>query len=155
LLIVTFDEHGGTYDHHSPVWGAVNPGDSGSLNSPFNFHLYGVRVPTLLISPYIPMSTVFREPLTSKYPYDHTSILATLLRWQGINPATAGLYNRVALAPTFEGVLWDQIVNPGAELQDPSPRLKPAPPATQILEGIPAAYKKYIALRAKSLEDIQ
>ena len=155
LLIVTFDEHGGTYDHHSPVWGAVNPGDSGSLNSPFNFHLYGVRVPTLLISPYIPMSTVFRAPFTSNYPYDHTSILATLLRWQGINPATAGLYNRVAVAPTFEGVLWDQIVNPGAELQDPSPRLKPAPPATQMLEGIPAAYKKYIALRAKSLADIQ
>jgi phospholipase C len=155
LLIVTFDEHGGTYDHHSPVWGAVNPGDPWSRNSPFDFHLYGVRVPTLLISPYVPPSTVFRAPLTSLYPYDHTSILATLLRWQGINPATAGLYNRVAVAPTFEGVLRGQSVNEGVELADPAPRLKPDPPATHILEGIPAATKKSIVMRARSLEAIQ
>jgi phospholipase C len=154
LLIVTFDEHGGTYDHHSPIWGAINPGDPLSLKSPFDFHLFGVRVPTLLISPYVPAGTVFRAPFTSPQPYDHTSILATLLRWQGINPATAGLYDRVAAAPTFEGVLRPEIVNPGAELDDPAPRLKPAPPATHILEGIPAATKKYIVLKSRSLDDI-
>lgn len=155
LLIVTFDEHGGTYDHHSPVWGAVNPGDPLSKNAPFDFRLYGVRVPTLLISPYVPPSTVFRAPFTSQYPYDHTSILTTLLRWQGINPATAGLWDRVAAAPTFEGVLRDQLVNEGVELADPTPRLKPEPPANKILEGIPAGIKKSIALRARSLQDIQ
>jgi phospholipase C len=155
LLIITFDEHGGTYDHYSPEWGAVNPGDPGSLASPFDFHLYGVRVPTLLISPYVPPGTVFRAPFGSRYPYDHTSILATLLRWQGMNPATAGLWDRVAVAPTFEGVLRNEIVNPGVDLEDPGPRMKPAPPATQILEGIPAATKKYIVLRAGSLAQIE
>lgn len=155
LLIVTFDEHGGTYDHHSPIWGAVNPGDPLSKKSPFDFHLFGVRIPTLLISPYVRPGTVFRAPFTSPQPYDHTSILATLLRWQGILPATAGLWDRVAAAPTFEGVLSPQIVNPGVELEDPAPRLKPEPPANQILEGIPAGTKKYIALRARSLEDIR
>ncbi len=153
LLIVTFDEHGGTYDHHAPAWGATNPGDYASLHSPFDFHLFGARVPTLLISPYVPPSTVFRAPKGGP-PYDHTSILATLLKWKGINPTTAGLYNRVAVAPTFEDVLSSSLVNPGVELPDPSPKLKPPTEADRILDGIPAGDKKYIALRARTIKGI-
>jgi len=148
--IYTFDEHGGTYDHHAPAWGATNPGDPDSFVSPFNFHLFGVRVPTLLISPYVVPGTVFRaRPGTP--PFDHTSILATLLRWKGIEPATAGLWNRVAAAPTFEWVLSQTIVNPGVELPEPicTPGLNT--PANQILDGLPAAVAKYIARRAGSL----
>jgi phospholipase C len=154
LLIVTFDEHGGTYDHHPPAWGAINPGDPGSLKSPFSFHLVGVRVPTLLISPYVKAETVFRAP-SGVPPCDHTSILATLLRWQGIDPAKAGLYNRVAGAWSFESVLSSTPVNPGVEMEDPGPSMKPLPEANQILEGIPSAAQRYIALKAKSLEDIK
>jgi phospholipase C len=149
LLIVTFDEHGGTYDHHGPVWGATNPGDPDSLKSHFNFHLFGVRVPTLLISPYVEPSTVFRSPTST--PYDHTSILATLLRWQGIDPTAAGLYNRVAAAPTFEGVLRPTIVNPGIALPTPGPCVFESEVA-RLLEGIPGAAKRYIATRAKSID---
>jgi hypothetical protein len=39
--------------------------------------------------------------------YDHTSLTATILKWQGIDPAKAGLRDRVATAPTFEEVLAD------------------------------------------------
>ncbi len=150
LLIVTFDEHGGTYDHHSPAWGATNPNDLDSNRSPFNFHLFGVRVPTLLISPYVWPSTVFRAP-ADKPPYDHTSILATLLRWKGIDPANAGLYDRVSVAPTFEGALSLTIVNPGIDLPSPICADGFNKESNQILEGIPAAAKRYIALKAKSL----
>jgi hypothetical protein len=108
-----------------------------------------------VISPYVPPATVFRAPFGAWQPYDHTSVLATLLRWQGINPAAAGLLDRVAVAPTFEGVLRDKIVNPGIEVAEPDLKLRPEPPATQILVGIPAATKKYITLRARSLDDIK
>ncbi len=156
LLIVTFDEHGGTYDHHAPAWGALNPGDIDSLKSPFDFHLYGVRVPTLLISPYTPPGTVFRQPLNSKYPFDHTSILATLLRWQGLDPAKAGLWNRVTAAPTFEGVFSSKIVNDGGlPLKSPPPAEEFDTEANYILEGIPAAYAKHIAMRATSLASLK
>lgn len=154
LLIVNFDEHGGTYDHHAPAWNAVNPGDPDSRKSPFNFHLYGVRVPALLISPYVPQGTVFREPLNSKHPYDHTSILATLLRWQGIDPVYAGLGNRVAAAPTFEGVFSNSIVNHGIDVTAPSATCS-GNQATEMLEGIPAAYAKHIAVRATSLNALK
>src|SRR5262249_26029344 len=37
--------------------------------------------------------------------FDHTSIVATILRWCDVDPKTAGLGARVAAAPTFEGAL--------------------------------------------------
>jgi phospholipase C len=152
LLIVTFDEHGGTYDHHAPAWGATNPGDPDSLNSSFNFHLYGVRVPALLISPYVPPGTVFREPLNSPFPYDHTSILATLLKWQGIDPLHASLWNRVSVAPTFEGVLSTKPVNPGINLTSPSCSTDFNTPGNKILEGLPAGVALSIARSSRNLE---
>ena len=52
LLIVTYDEHGGCYDHVAPPSGATPPDDSaGEYN--FDFKRFGPRVPTLLISPLI------------------------------------------------------------------------------------------------------
>ncbi|MBY5162635.1 alkaline phosphatase family protein [Salsipaludibacter albus] len=106
LLVITFDEHGGTYDHVDPGWGAVPPDDHRSPDG-FGFDRYGVRVPTLLVSPWVQARTVFRSPsATSKY--DHTSLLATLLDWCGVAPASAGLGARVAAAPTFDAVLADR-----------------------------------------------
>jgi phospholipase C len=111
LLIITFDEHGGTYDHVDPGWNKnIEPGDGLYGPDGFRFDRYGVRVPTLLISPWIPEGTVFRssDPDTT-LKYDHTSLIATLLKWRGVDPKTAKLKNRVANAPTFEGVLADQL----------------------------------------------
>ncbi len=111
LLIVTFDEHGGTYDHVPPPWEAkppwANPKASKKpaiLEHGFQFDRFGVRVPTLLVSPWIEKETVFRS--ATDVPYDHTSILATVLRWKGILQAngTWGLGSRTDCAPTFEAV---------------------------------------------------
>ena len=70
LFILTFDEHGGTYDHAHPTVGL--PPDDNVGNSGFAFNRLGVRVPMLLISPYITAGTVFRAPEPSKYDFgDH------------------------------------------------------------------------------------
>jgi phospholipase C len=103
LFIITFDEHGGTWDHVSPTK-TVAPDGNVDL---FDFETLGVRVPTLLVSPYVTPGTVFRAPQGSAYDYDHTSFIATILKWAGIDPITAGLGGRVAVAPTFDGVLGD------------------------------------------------
>jgi len=102
LLIITFDEHGGTYDHVDPGWGAVPP-DSNLGPDGFGFNRYGVRVPTLLVSPWVSAGTVFRSPCET-LKFDHTSILATLLKWSGVATHESGLGKRVAVAPTFDGV---------------------------------------------------
>jgi phospholipase C len=84
LLIVTFDEHGGFYDHVPPT-AAVPPGDlftQDYIQYHFRFDVYGVRVPTLVISPLI------RKGVIDKTEYDHTSILATVERLFGMSSLT-------------------------------------------------------------------
>jgi phospholipase C len=104
LFIVTFDEHGGTWDHVPPP--ATIAPDERVGKSGFRFDRLGVRVPTLLISPFIPGGMVFRSPDPGT-DFDHTSFIATLLKWAGVDPASANLGKRTAVAPTFEGVLSD------------------------------------------------
>lgn len=103
LLFITFDEHGGTWDHE-PMTRTIAPDDSPTRLS-FDFTRLGVRVPTILVSPFVRPGTVFRAPSGSPYDFDHTSFIATILRWAGVDPAAAGLGARVAVAPTFEDVL--------------------------------------------------
>jgi phospholipase C len=80
LLIVTYDEHGGCYDHVPPPSGAVPP-DNSVGEYGFDFKRFGPRVPTVLVSPLIPAGTVFRVA-SGAMPLDHTSILKTIeTRW--------------------------------------------------------------------------
>jgi len=116
LFIITFDEHGGIYDHAPPPY-AVNPWPN-DVNDGFQYDLMGVRVPTILVSPWIKEQTVFRSGEATAY--DSTSILATLLHWAGIPKSRWNMGDRVQQAPTFEGVL--QCASPRAT----SPSLQPA-----------------------------
>lgn len=155
LFVVTFDEHGGTYDHVAPGWNAINPDGIIGTRWGFDFELYGVRVPTLLISPFVPRGTVFREPAKSAHPYDHTSFIATLLRWAGVDPARAGLGARVAAAPTFDGVLSSTPVNDA-----PLPAMPPESTAQsprredELFAGIPFACVRAILQRSGSAEEV-
>jgi phospholipase C len=80
LLIITYDEHGGCYDHVPPPLGATPPDNSvGEFG--FDFKRFGVRVPAVLVSPRIEAGTVFNVP-AGTMPIDHTSILKTVeTRW--------------------------------------------------------------------------
>jgi phospholipase C len=80
LLIITYDEHGGCYDHVPPPSGATPP-DNTVGEYGFDFTRFGPRVPTVLVSSKIRAGTVFRVPAGSM-PLDHTSILKTIeTRW--------------------------------------------------------------------------
>ena len=126
LFLLTFDENGGTYDHIPPF--CSNPQNkekapaaapSGLDRTPppgpyggsmkmdpktrtefgFEFDEFGIRVPTLLISPKLKINTVFRSK--TKIPFDHTSIISTILDWQEIDRKYWFLGDRVNSAPTF------------------------------------------------------
>lgn len=100
LLVVTYDEHGGCYDHVLPP-AAVADGD----NPLFSFDRYGVRVPTLLISPYIKAGTIGTpNAAAADAPiYDHTSILSTVRHCFKLNAPP--LSNREAQAHDFSAFL--------------------------------------------------
>jgi phospholipase C len=104
LLVITFDEHGGCFDHVLPPDNAASP-DAASMpgDEGFGFDRFGIRVPTVLVSPYIAAGTVFRAADTT--PYDHTSILATLRDWLAIPDALMLPSRRIAAAPTLAQVL--------------------------------------------------
>lgn len=102
LLLITFDEHGGCIDHQPPPYGAEPPDDH-SNEQGFAFNRYGVRVPTIAVSPWIEPGTVFRSP--TERPYDHTSMLATLRDWLRIPPDAMLKSRRVEAAPTLDHLL--------------------------------------------------
>ncbi|MEK6280394.1 MAG: alkaline phosphatase family protein [Acidobacteriota bacterium] len=115
LFIITFDEHGGTYDHLMPPKNAVPPDTN--TNPDFDFKRYGVRIPTLLISPWVTPGTIFRAGYypevadKTQLPFDHTSVLASLCKWKGINYQNKQQFpdyylgDRTAVAPTFDTVI--------------------------------------------------
>jgi phospholipase C len=98
LLIVTFDENGGMYDHVvPPMTAAPQPG---TLTDPdpythqtfsFDFTLLGPRIPALLISPWLSSGIANGQ-------YQNTSILRFIQSMIG----AAGLTNRDASAPALD-----------------------------------------------------
>lgn len=64
LLVITYDEHGGFFDH-------VKPEDVPD-DKP-NFRQTGVRVPALIVSPWVERGKISHEV------FDHTSIIKTIL----------------------------------------------------------------------------
>jgi phospholipase C len=72
LLIFTYDEHGGYYDHVAPP-AAIKPDDIPPeivpSDLPGGYDRYGFRVPAVIVSPYA------RRNYISHVVHDHTSIL--------------------------------------------------------------------------------
>ena len=117
-MVVTFDEHGGLYDHQPPP-GAISPVPNVAN---FNYTRYGVRVPAIFINPYIKPGTIFRS--STNLPFDHTSIISTLCKQFNLaGPLTA----RDQSAPTFAGIINSDTINPFSP-QDLSPLSCQIPP---------------------------
>ncbi|WP_163931631.1 alkaline phosphatase family protein [Paraferrimonas sp. SM1919] len=115
VFVITFDENGGTYDHVPPPKAtpsardkAPYPGEYPNMDKDtrtqfgFKFDRFGIRIPTIIASPYVKPKTVFRN-LTK--PFDHTSVIATILDWKNIDRKSWLLGERVANAPLFDSVL--------------------------------------------------
>jgi phospholipase C len=96
MLIVTWDEHGGFYDHVIPP-AAPPPGDAiitaDASRFGFDFATYGVRVPAVVISPLVEKNIIDHRL------YDHTSVLATTRELFGGSPFTARDANAKSLLP--------------------------------------------------------
>jgi phospholipase C len=120
LLMITFDEHGGFYDHQSPP-ATVPTGDDSKYANPnysFLFNRLGVRVPAILVSAYTAKGTIIGDdPGDAATVFDHTSVLATVEKLFGLEPLT----KRDAAANTLE-----------VAINLTAPRLLPAEALTQL-----------------------
>ncbi len=122
MLIVTFDEHGGFYDHVPPPAAAATGDDTryAAAGQAFAFDRLGVRVPGIVASAYTPAGTVI-APVGAAGPtiLDHTSILRTVEQRFGLAPLT----RRDAAASSLEAALpLDQPRDDApAQLPDPVP----------------------------------
>ncbi|KAJ4953972.1 hypothetical protein NE237_030804 [Protea cynaroides] len=106
LFIITYDEHGGFYDHvPTPVTGVPTPdGIVGPAPYDYQFDRLGVRVPTFFISPWIEGGTVLHGP-SGPYPtsqFEHSSIPATVKKIFNLNDF---LTKRDEWAGTFDILL--------------------------------------------------
>lgn len=106
LFVITYDEHGGFYDHvPTPVHGVPSPdGIVGPDPYKFQFDRLGVRVPTIFISPWIDRGTVLHKPKGPHHTsqYEHSSIAATVKKIFNLRHF---LTKRDEWAGTFEVVL--------------------------------------------------
>lgn len=93
LLVIVYDEHGGLFDHLAPP-AATSPDNL--INNPedFAFDRLGVRVPAVLVSPYIEPGTIVSRI------FDHTSFLGAARRLFTADAQTNFLGNRDQQAST-------------------------------------------------------
>lgn len=125
LFILTFDEHGGFGDHVHPPHN-IPAGDDltyvetaqDGKNITFDFTRLGVRVPTLLISPWVGKGNIEHAGSNNGGEYTHTSILGFLQALWGLDTLTP----RVAWSSTFEHLITDTLrTDTPAQLLNPEP----------------------------------
>ncbi|MBA3268211.1 MAG: alkaline phosphatase family protein [Acidimicrobiia bacterium] len=156
LLVITYDEHGGLYDHVSPP-SAVPPGDrvwrglsrligrwlraradrehKQQRNKNFDFRRLGVRVPAVLVSPWIAPATIVGERL------EHASIPKTLREL--FAPDAKPLTDRDRAAAAFHGVVVDSpLGGPRPDPGGPNPLgLPPLPDLSGAARAAPPTHR--------------
>lgn len=88
-FVLTYDEHGGFYDHVTPPMDVPNP-DGLDCTEPvrFDFSRLGLRIPTILISPWVDHSVAHNPEGYTAFPnsvFEHSSFIATLTRMLGLD----------------------------------------------------------------------
>ncbi|KAI7738226.1 hypothetical protein M8C21_016755 [Ambrosia artemisiifolia] len=126
LLVITYDEHGGFFDHvKTPYVNVPSPdGNTGPAPSFFKFDRLGVRVPTIMVSPWIKKGTVISSPKgpTPNSEYEHSSIPATIKKM--FNLSSNFLTHRDAWAGSFEHVV-SQLSSPRTDCPEVLPEAAP------------------------------
>jgi phospholipase C len=111
-LLITYDEHGGTYDHVPPPActpdGFVAQPETTRTGMPFRFDRLGIRVPAVLVSPWIPKGTVVPgSTVPGGRVFEHASIPATATKL--FLGAFENRSPREKQAETFLDLLTDQM----------------------------------------------
>jgi phospholipase C len=117
LLVITYDEHGGFYDHLTPP---ALPGGRDEAG----FETYGIRVPALIVGPRVRRQvlhgprTADGRPDPSRAQIEHTTLIKTILLAAAANPdeALEKMSPRVQNAPHLGSLLLDE---PRADIDDP------------------------------------
>lgn len=130
LFLITYDEHGGFYDHVAPPSEGVPSPDGISADNGFTFDQLGLRIPTLAISPWVAKGTLVSgapqpetEQPTSTSAFDSTSTLATANILLGLSAEEAPpLSDRMAWANTFASI-FDVLDEPRTDCPETLPPL--------------------------------
>jgi len=171
LLLITYDEHGGLYDHVAPPTDAHPPGDPPGLlgrivgfffrrkTAAFDFTMYGPRVPAVVVSPYVGAGTVSADVR------DHASVPATLRAL--FAPDAKPLTRRDRHAVRFDTLLGLDQPRGGGNLPDLSGHLPPTPVATreavlappeEVAPGaeppVPEYYEDFVKLADQVAEEL-
>lgn len=134
LFVITYDEHGGFYDHVPPPMNVPPPGDNiPSYPDSFDFNRLGIRIPTLLISPWLPKGMILSEPPEEQKPADNseytlTSIMATARILLGMS--SGPLTKRDAWSATFEQVF--NLTEPRTDCPEHLPAAPPPAPGYNV-----------------------
>ncbi len=111
ILFVTWDEHGGYYDHYAPPH-ACDPG--GYMQYDFKFDRYDFRVPLFAVSQYS------KPGYVGHIFSDHTSIVRFIEYWQGLPAMTARDANAWPLLDMFDFTTARSITLPDSTIADGS-----------------------------------
>uniref|UniRef100_A0A0D9XTS4 Phospholipase C n=1 Tax=Leersia perrieri TaxID=77586 RepID=A0A0D9XTS4_9ORYZ len=151
LLVIVYDEHGGFFDHvPTPVTGVPSPDGIVSADPVgFRFDRLGVRVPAILVSPWIEPGTVLHRPVSGPDPtsqFEHSSIPATVKKIFGLGEF---LTKRDAWAGTFETVLTREKPREDCPVTMPEPvRMREASTADAGERGISEFQAELVELAA-------
>ncbi|XP_043687971.1 non-specific phospholipase C6-like [Telopea speciosissima] len=135
LLVITYDEHGGFFDHVPTPVNVPNPdGKTGLAPYHFKFDRLGVRVPTIMVSPWIKKGTVVSRANgpTPSSEFEHSSIPATVKKI--FNLSSDFLTQRDAWAGTFEEVV-GELSSPRTDCPEVLPEVTPLRNTSSEIEG--------------------
>ncbi|NQX27473.1 hypothetical protein HQQ81_08935 [Microbacteriaceae bacterium VKM Ac-2854] len=115
MLFITFDEHGGLYDHVAPP-ATTPPDDSGAGEMGFEFDRLGCRVPAIAVSAYTKAGTILHQEM------HHGSVIKTMSRRHGL----AALTKRDEVANDMFGVINLDVPRQSSDWPTTSPQYLPA-----------------------------
>jgi phospholipase C len=133
-LVITYDEHGGFFDHVAPGpapnpdgINSPNPDDKATFKVPFfAFDRIGLRVPAVIVSPWIARGTVEHRML------QHTSVIKTVSEIFGLN----GPLNRRDQSARSFADLFEKTAGPRSPENMPSKLNRP--PLEETVESVVA-----------------
>lgn len=141
LLLITFDEHGGTYDHVAPPVGEAPDEDAPPGEMGFRFDRLGCRVPAIAISAWTQSGSIIHDAM------HHGSLIATLARRHGLEPLT----RRDANAPTLLNAVTARTPRPASDWPVTTPQYFPANPEADLPHPAEADALRPLSPPAKGL----